>query len=136
MRFSIIHKLKAKYEVNSSADCNKHNIAEIPSQNDSSEDTRPRIWLRIPFMGKQGEFLVKKLFKKIQWNFIQPVKFVIYDTKKISYFLPKKDKIPNASRSNIVYTNLLVLVATGPTYAKQKEIWLPDCRNTQIHKKV
>ena len=92
MRFSIIHKLKAKYEVNSSVDCNKHNITEIPSQNDSSEDTRPRIWLRIPFIGKQGELLVKKLFKKIQRNLIQPVKFVIYDTKKISYFLPKKTK--------------------------------------------
>ena len=35
---------------------------------------------------------------------MQPVKFVvIYDTKKISYFLPKKDKIPNSSRSNIFY---------------------------------
>ena len=54
-------------------------------------------------MGKQGEFLVKKLLKKIQRNLTQPVKFVIYDTKKISYFLPKKDKIPNPSRSNIVY---------------------------------
>ena len=52
--------MKTKYEVNSSADCNKHNINEIPSQNDSSDDTRPRTWLRIPFMGKQGEFLVKK----------------------------------------------------------------------------
>ena len=54
VRFSIIGKLKAKYEVNSSADCSKHNINELPSQNDSSDDTRPRIWLRIPFMGKQG----------------------------------------------------------------------------------
>ena len=53
-------------------------------------------------MGKQGEFLVKQRLKKIQRNLTQPVKFVvIYDTKKISYFLPKKDKIP--SRSNIVY---------------------------------
>ena len=63
-RFSIIRKLKAKYEVDSSTDCSKHNINEIPSQNNSSDDTRPRIWLRIPFMGKQGEFLVKKLLKK------------------------------------------------------------------------
>ena len=47
-------------------DCSKHNINEIPSQNDSSDDTRPKIWLRIPFTGKQGEFLVKKLLKKIQ----------------------------------------------------------------------
>ena len=54
-------------------------------------------------MEKQGEFLVKKLFKKIQRNLIQPVKFVIYNTKKISYFLPKKDKIPNPSCSSIVY---------------------------------
>ena len=55
-------------------------------------------------MGKQGEFLVKKLLRKIQRNLTQPVKFVvIYDTKKISYFLPKKDKIPNTSRSNLVY---------------------------------
>ena len=68
VRFSIIHKLKAKYEVNSSEDCNKHNINEMPSQNYSSDDTRPRILLRIPFMGKQGKFLVKKLLKKVQWN--------------------------------------------------------------------
>ena len=48
--------------------------------------------------------MVKKLLKKIQRNLIQPVKFVvIYDTKKISYFLPKKDKILNPLRSNIVY---------------------------------
>ena len=85
VRFSIIRKLKAKYEVNSSADCSKQNINEMPPQNDSSDDTRPKIWLRIPFMGKQGEFLVKKLLKKIQRNLTQPVKFVvIYNTKKIS----------------------------------------------------
>ena len=56
-------------------------------------------------MGKQGEFLVKKkLLKKIQRNLIQPVKFVIInDAKKISNFLPKKDKTPNSSLSNIVY---------------------------------
>ena len=46
--------------------------------------------------GKQSEFLVKKLLKKIQRNLTHAVKFVvIYDTKKVSYFLPKKDKIPN-----------------------------------------
>ena len=106
-QFSIILKLR---EVNSSADCSKHNINEIPSQNDSSDDTRPKIWLRIPFMGKQGEFLVKKLLKKIQRNLIQPVKFVvIYNTKKISYFLHKKFL---TLRLAISFTNLLVLVAT------------------------
>ena len=33
-----------------------------------------------------------------------PVNFiVIYDTKKFSYFLSNKDKIPNLSKSNVVY---------------------------------
>ena len=104
VRFSIIRKLKAKYEVNSNAYCSKHNTNELPPQNDFSHDPRPKIWIRIPFLGKQGEFLVKKLLRKIQRNLTQPVKFaVIYDTKKMSYFLSKKDKIPNTSRSNLVY---------------------------------
>jgi hypothetical protein len=50
VRFSIIRKLKA----NSSADCSKHNTNELPSQNDFSDDTRPKIWIRILFLGKQG----------------------------------------------------------------------------------
>ena len=104
VRFSIIRKLKAKYEVNSNTYCSKHNTNELPPQNDFSDDPRPKIWIRIPFLGKRGEFLVKKILRKILRNLTQPVKFVvIYDTKKISYFLPKKDKIPNTSRSNLVY---------------------------------
>ena len=67
----------SKFVINTTLVKYKHNIHEIPSQNDSSDDIRPRIWLRIPFMGKQGEFLVKKLLKKIQRNLVQPVKFVL-----------------------------------------------------------
>ena len=64
---------------------------------------RPKIWIRIPFLGKQGKYLVKNLLKKIQRNLTQPVKFVvIYVTKKVSYFL-YKNKIPNSLHSNIVY---------------------------------
>ena len=51
------------------------------------------IFVRISCLGKQGEFLVKKLHRKIQWHLTQPVEFVvIYDTMKI-YFLPKKDSL-------------------------------------------
>ena len=65
---------------------------------------RPKIWKGIPFLGKQGEFLVRNLLKNIQRSLTQPVKFVVtYDTQKVSYFLPKQDKIPYPSRSNIVY---------------------------------
>ena len=56
-----------------------------------SEDSRQKIWVKIPFLGKQGEFLIKKLIKKLQRNITEPVKFiVIYQTKRISYFLPTK----------------------------------------------
>ena len=41
---------------------------------------------------------------KIQRNLTRPVKFIVtYQTKKVSYFLSKKDKIPDLSRSNLVY---------------------------------
>ena len=64
----------------------------------------PKIWIRIPYLGRKGEFLVKKLVKKIQRNLTEPVKFVVlYQTKKISYFLPKKDKVPDLQRSNLIY---------------------------------
>ena len=59
---SIIHKLKTKYQVNSS----NHNTNKVSTQNDFSDDARPKIWIRIPFLGKQGEYLVKNLLKKIQ----------------------------------------------------------------------
>ena len=114
VRFSITRKLKTKYQVNSSKDSSNHNTNEVSTQNDFSDDARPKIWIRIPFLGKEGEYLVKNLLKKIQRNLTQPVKFVvIYDTKKVSYFLPK--------------TKLLALQYCLRTY-----LWLLDCRNIQI----
>ena len=53
---------------------------------------------------KRGENLVNSCLKKIRCCLTHPVKFiVIYDTKKISYFISNKDKIPDFSRSNLVY---------------------------------
>ena len=85
VRFSIIRKLKAKYEANSNIYCSKYNTNELPPQNDFSNDPRPKIWIRIPFLGKQGEFLVKKLLRKIQRNRTQPVKFVVKEKKKTKF---------------------------------------------------
>ena len=66
MEAPIIRKLKIKYSVDS------HQTGiESTNQDDSYngiEDTRPQIWLRVPFLGVQGEFLVKKPIKKIQRN--------------------------------------------------------------------
>ena len=97
IRFSIIRKLKERQNLS------KNHLTE-QTGTDTSEDVSPKIWLRIPFLGKQGEFLVKRLILKIQRNLTRPVEFIVtYQTKKVSYFLPKKDKIPDLSRSNLVY---------------------------------
>ena len=59
---------------------------------------------RIPYLGRKGEFLFKKLLKKLQRNLTEPVKFVVvYQTKKASYFPAKKDKVPDLQRSNLIY---------------------------------
>ena len=48
--------------------------------------------------------MVKKLIRKLQRNLTKLVKFiVIYQTKKVSYFLSKKDKIPDLERNDLVY---------------------------------
>ena len=59
--------------------------------------------------------MVNNLLKKIQRSLTQPVKFVvIYDTKKVSYSCLKKIKFLTP-RAPILFTNLLVLVATVKT---------------------
>lgn len=63
----------------------------------------PKIWLRLPYLGKPGENLFKTLIKKICQNLNKAVEFIIvYGTKKISYFISNKDKIPELSRNNAV----------------------------------
>lgn len=74
--------------------------------------------MRIPYLGKQGEILVKKCLKKIQRCLTVQVNFiVIYNTKKFSYFLSNKDKIPNLSKCCVVY-----------------EVTCPGCSETYIGK--
>ena len=86
IRFSIIRKLKERQNLS------KNHLTEQTGTG-TSKDVSPKIWLRIPFLGKQGEFLVKRFIKKIQRNLTRPVKFIVtYQTKKVSYFLSKKIK--------------------------------------------
>ena len=64
----------------------------------------PKIWIRLPYLGKKGAFLIKTCISKIQRSLKSPVKFVVlYNTKKISFFTSNKDKVPLNSKSNIVY---------------------------------
>ena len=69
-----MHKLKEWQKLS------KNQLVEKTSA-DISEDVLLKIWLKMPFLAKQGELLVQRLIKKIQRNLTRPVKFVvIYQT--------------------------------------------------------
>ena len=89
IRNLLISKLKNKF----STDRPRTNFFD-------ENDTRPKIWVRVPYLGKQGETLVKNCIRclTVPVNFI-----VIYDNKTFSYFLSNKDKIPNLSKSSVLY---------------------------------
>ena len=61
------------------------------------------------------DFLLKPCLNKIQRFLSKPVKFItIYDTKKLSYFVSNKDKLPPLFRSNLVYE--VACPGCGKTY--------------------
>ena len=75
----------------------------------------PKLWIRIPYLGNRGDFLLKSYLNKIQRFLSKSVKFItIYDTKKLSYFVSNKDKLPPLSRSNLVYE--VACPGCGKTY--------------------
>ena len=44
----------------------KKHATPVTNTNDEPEDVRPKIWIRVPYLGNHGERLVKALLKKIQ----------------------------------------------------------------------
>ena len=95
MRNFLIRKLKTKYE----------NYSTSNSNADSQTDENiAKNWMKIPYLGNHGEDIIKSCTSKIQGYLTKPVKFIIiYDIKRISFFVSNKDKLPPLSRSNLVY---------------------------------
>ena len=76
------------------------------------------IWLRIPYAGHKGEFLVKGLLRKVRRFLKKDVRMVIrYRNKNLGLYCSTKDKIPSDQRSNVIY-----------------EIKCPGCGGTYIGK--
>ena len=74
VRNLLIKKLKAKHFGNST------------SSNKPFDDNAPKIWVKPPYLGKQGEFLVQNLIKKLRCNIKVKVNFVvIYQSKKLPF---------------------------------------------------
>ena len=84
----------------------KRLLNKPPRENniEPEDDNRKTIWIRLPYMGKQGEWLTSKLLLKLKRCFKTDVKFkVIFDTRKISSFCSTKDRIPCDQTSNVIY---------------------------------
>ena len=102
-RCAILRKLKSKHNSNNPAPYS-NTSSENNFSNNIADEKIFKIWVKTPFLSKQGEYLVQKLSRKLQRNLIKPVRFiVIYQTKKVFYFLSKKDKIPYLERKDLVY---------------------------------
>ena len=84
VRLFLIKRLKTKL-------CNDNNT----TLHENNDDSAPKIWLKLPYLGRQGEFLVKNLIRKMCLKIYVKI-IVVYQTKKTSFFLPNKDKIPDS----------------------------------------
>ena len=94
MGSSIVRKLKIKYSFYSHKTGIEGDNTNQDDNNDT-DDNRPLIWVRVPFLGVQGEVYLKKLTKKIQRNLTKQVKFiVICQTKKYPITFRRKTKFP------------------------------------------
>ena len=95
IRNFLICKLKTKYENYSTFNSNADPL---------TDEIIAKIWIKIPYLGNRGENIIKTCTSKIQRFLTKPIKFlIIYDTKRISFFVSNKDKLPPLSRSNLVY---------------------------------
>ena len=64
------------------------------------------IWIRCPYLGKEGDFLTKSLMRKIKrcCKKERTLRFkLLHDTTKVSFFTNTKDKTPVMNQSFVVY---------------------------------
>ena len=88
----------------------ENNSAPTSNADSKTDENIAKIWIRIPYVGNRGENMIKSWTSKIQRFLTKPVKFIVsYDTKRISFFVLNKDKVPPLSRSNLVYFRVQVV---------------------------
>ena len=77
----------------------KSNAQESPSS-----QNLPKIWIRLPFIGKYGNTLAKRFINKTRRLLKGPCKFILHwRTTQANCFLSCKDKTPNEYQSSVVY---------------------------------
>lgn len=64
---------------------------------------RPMLWLNLPFLGKEGDFLIKNFKRKILKNLDNINLKIIFKTNNVSMFCSNKDRIADIKKANVVY---------------------------------
>ena len=91
---SVRNKLIRKYQID----------YDFNEKRPSSDDEIESLAMKIPYMGPEGEKLVKTLKKKIKRNSSRNLRVrIIYKTTKISDFFSVKDKIPDEQKNDVIY---------------------------------
>ena len=84
-----------------------HERKSIPRSDDRNPDDAEdelSLTLKLPYMGAEGDKLLRTLQRKVQLNLSKRVHFKIYyTTSKIAMFCSTKDKIPMEQLNNVVY---------------------------------
>ena len=90
VRNKLISKYKSDYESNANNSIENNDIE--------------RIYMKIPYLGAEGDKLVNKLKKKLKHNVSRKLNIrIIYTTSKLIDFCSVKDKIPDQQKSNVIY---------------------------------
>ena len=81
--------------------CNKF-LKDTNTMNRTIKE-KPTLWLNVSFLGKNGQFLIKRLEKKLRKS-LGDFKFkVVLKTNKLSMFCSNKDRLPQNEKANVVY---------------------------------
>ena len=71
---------------------------------DSSEDNIDILYLKVPYLGEEGNSIIRRFKKKFSRLLSKKVNFrVMYSTNKLSMFCSMKDKVPDSMKSNVIY---------------------------------
>ena len=95
IRKSTVRKLKVKHNINGLPSDNPMRLTNVVD--DISGDDTPKIWFRIPYLGRQGEHLIKKVIRKIPCSHNKRAKFVVIyrKTKKVRTSYRKRTEFLN-----------------------------------------
>ena len=66
-------------------------------------ELKDTLWLNLPYLGREGEFLIDKLKRKLKKSLSDFNLKIVYKTNSISMFCSTKDKLSNLKKAHVIY---------------------------------